>query len=234
MTVLKPELESTVKTIFKDAWSEQNGHVVPEPKDLTFGNDGKHLDATVLYADIASSTGLVNSHATFFAAEVYKTFLACAAKIIKDQKGVITAYDGDRVMGVFLGDEKNNSAVRAGLRINTAVMTIIQPALVTQYPSLSYQLKHVVGIDTSDLLVSKIGVRNDDDLVWVGRAANYAAKLCALDSKYQRYITDSVYAELSDVEKIGVNTDRNEWTPLTWTTMNGIRIYASNAWWTII
>src|SRR5438874_228855 len=102
MTVLKPALAIAVNTVFKDHWSQQDGQVVPEPKDLTFGNDGKNLDATVLYADIASSTGLVDVYPATFAAEIYKTFLACAAKIIKDEKGVVTAYDGDRVMGVFL------------------------------------------------------------------------------------------------------------------------------------
>src|ERR1017187_2765125 len=35
--------------------------------------------ATVLNADLADSTKLVDGHAAFFAAEIYKTFLHCAA-----------------------------------------------------------------------------------------------------------------------------------------------------------
>jgi class 3 adenylate cyclase len=51
-----------------------------------------------------------------FAAEIYKTFLHCAAKIIRSEDGVITAYDGDRIMAVFIGNAKNTSAVRAALK----------------------------------------------------------------------------------------------------------------------
>jgi class 3 adenylate cyclase len=43
-----------------------------------------------------------------------------------------------------------------------------------------YQLKHVIGIDSSSLFACRIGIRNDNDAVWVGRAANYAAKLSAI------------------------------------------------------
>ena len=33
-----------------------------------------------------------------------------------------------------------------------------------------------LGIDTSKLFVARTGIRKSNDLVWVGRAANYAAK----------------------------------------------------------
>src|SRR5229473_6685001 len=105
----KTDLESTVKEIFESEWTEREGKVVPDLKGLSLDNDAAKLDATVLYADIADSTNLVDrySHQHDFAAEVYKTYLRCAASIIKSEKGIVTAYDGDRVMAVFLGDSKN-------------------------------------------------------------------------------------------------------------------------------
>ena len=39
--------------------------------------------------------------------------------------------------------------------------------------------KQSVGIDTSELFVARTGIRRANDLVWVGRAANHAAKLSA-------------------------------------------------------
>jgi class 3 adenylate cyclase len=231
--VLKQDLEAAVKAIFKEVWSERDGEVVPEPKDLNLGNDAVNLSATVLYADISSSTVLVDSYESQFAAEIYKTFLACAAKIIKDEAGVITAYDGDRVMGVFIGKRKNTSAVRAALRINTAVLQVVKPALKAQYPTSPYELKHVVGVDTSNLLVSRIGVRNDNDWVWVGRAANYAAKLSALNDGFVIYITDSVYGNMNDATKYAL-TKEDMWQARTWTAMNDMVIYASNYWWTVL
>jgi class 3 adenylate cyclase len=73
---------------------------------VKLGNDAVKLSATVLYADLADSTKLVDGHTKQFSAEIYKTFLHCAAKIIRSEDGVITAYDGDRVMAVFIGDRR--------------------------------------------------------------------------------------------------------------------------------
>ena len=152
LTILRPELEAAVKDVFGGVWSQRDGEVVPEPEDLNLDNDAVKLNATVLYADISSSTALVDSYQVQFAAEIYKTFLICAAKIIRDEEGVITAYDGDRVMGVYIGSSKNTRAVRTALRINAAVLHIVNPALKAQYSTSPYELRHVVGIDTSELL----------------------------------------------------------------------------------
>ena len=108
----KTDLESEVKEIFESKWKEREGQVVPDPEALKLGNDAVKLKATVLYADMADSTDLVDNNKPHFAAEIYKAFLRCAARIIKNEQGTITAYDGDRVMAVFLGDSKNTSAVR--------------------------------------------------------------------------------------------------------------------------
>lgn len=233
MTILKPELETAVKDVFRAVWSERDGEVVPEPEDLKLGNDAVKLNATVLYADISSSTALVDSYKAQFAAEIYKTFLICAAKIIKDEEGVITAYDGDRVMGVFIGDSKNTNAVRTALRINAAVLHIVNPALKAQYSKSSYELKHVVGVDTSEILVGRIGVRNDNDLVWVGRAANYAAKLSALNEGFATFITNTVYDHMNDKVKYALKGE-DMWESRTWTAMNKMTVYRSNYYWTAI
>ncbi len=99
---LKEDLEVEVAGYFRSRWDERNGLVVPEAKDLRLGNDAVQLDATVLYADITASTQLVDTKAPAFAAEIYKGYLTCAARIVKAQGGAITAYDGDRIMAVFL------------------------------------------------------------------------------------------------------------------------------------
>ena len=84
--MLKQELESVGWKIFHDDhWIIREGQVVPDPEDLRLGSDGVNLDATVLYADMSGSTRLVDTKKAPFAAEVYKTYLACAAKIIKNE-----------------------------------------------------------------------------------------------------------------------------------------------------
>ena len=227
---LKDDIEAEVRQILRDAWSEREGTVVPESADLQLGNDGVWLDATILYADMADSTDLVDRYKAQFAAEIYKVFLHCAAKIIRSEGGEITAYDGDRVMAVFLGNSKNTCAARTALKINYARTHIINPAIKNQYSSTDYALKHVVGIDTSRVFVARTGIRGANDLVWVGRAANHAAKLAALSADYQSRITGDVY----DVLNASVKTSdgRSMWEQVTWNEKNR-RIYRSTWWWAI-
>ena len=230
---LKEDLEVAVKKIFHDSWDSRVGRIVPVPEDLGLGNDAVKLDATVLYADIADSTKLVDASDPHFAAEVYRTYLTCAARIVKAYDGIITAYDGDRIMGVFIGDQKNSNAVKAAMQINSSVLNIINPALSQQYPSATYRLRHVIGIDTSPLFVARIGVRNDNDLVWVGRAANYAAKLASINEDNTIFVTTEVYNKLPDNRKLGGTNNTPMWRPRKWSQMGDLDIYSSNWTWKI-
>lgn len=228
---LKDDLEAQVSAIFKAQWTERDGQVVPGDTSLKLGNDAIKLKATVLYADLADSTILVDNYKKPFAAEIYKTFLHCAAKIITSEGGVITAYDGDRIMAVFLGEMKNSTAVRAALKINWAAKSLVQPALKKQYPNTNFVLNHVCGIDTSDLFVTKTGIRGSNDLVWVGKAANYAAKLAALDHKQPTWITKAVYGALEAKSKLSNGVDM--WQARKWTAMGGQTIYCSTYHWSL-
>lgn len=229
---LKDDLEKDVKFILTDdKWTLRDGKVVPEPEDLRLGNDGVNLNATILYADMAGSTALVQRYKATFATEVYKCYLSCSAKILKNEGGAITAYDGDRIMAVFIGGSKNTSAIRAAMKIRYAVSEIIQPAINRQY-NTDYKLEHSTGIDTSNVLVSRVGVRNDNDLVWIGRAANFAAKLSDLPKGYT-YITDSVFDNCDESVRLGGNPKKSMWEERSWTAMNKIRIYRSSWRWNV-
>ena len=114
---LRDDLTTEVEGIFRGRWSTRDGQVVPEDDDVQLGNDAVKLKATVLYADLADSTDLVDGYKDYFAAEIYKAFLACAARLIKAESGVITAYDGDRIMAVYIGGSKNTAAVRTAMKI---------------------------------------------------------------------------------------------------------------------
>ncbi len=227
---LKDDLEAQVKAIFKEQWSERDGQVVPQPSDLKLNNDAVKLDGVVLYADMSESTKLVDSKNAFFAAEIYKSFLHCSAKIIRSEGGDITAYDGDRIMAVFTGETKNTSAARAALKINYARIHIINPALNLQYPDAAYEVKHTVAIDSSTLLVARTGIRGSNDLVWVGKAANHAAKMGGLSNDYPSRISSEVYDKMHDSVKF--SDGKPMWEKVTWNDMNRI-IYRSTWWWSV-
>lgn len=225
------DLTKEVEDIFKAAWKTREGQGVPEPEDIQLGNHAVELDGTVLYADLAESTNLVNTMKPEFAAEVYKTYLLCASRLITKNGGTITSFDGDRVMGVFIGDYKNTQATRCALQINHAVLKIINPKLKAQYTKSTYEVKQAVGVDTSKLFVARTGIRGSNDLVWVGRAANYAAKLCSLrEGNYASFITDDVFKKLNDEAKYGGDSKQLMWEKRIWTSM-GISIHRSSWTW---
>jgi class 3 adenylate cyclase len=151
-------------------------------------------------------------------------------KIIRNNDGEITAFDGDRVMGVFIGGTKNTSAAKAALQIN-AFVAELNLIIKRAYPDTGYVLRQSVGVDTSKLFVARTGVRNHNDLVWVGRAANYAAKLCSLgDDTFPVHVTEAVFSKLMDDAKYGGQPRRMMWEKTMWNA-TGLVVYRSNWVW---
>ena len=225
---LGEQLDQEVKKIFREVWETRDGQKVPESEDVQLGNHAVKLDGTVLYADLDGSTNMVDQKTPEFAAEIYKSYLHCAAKIIRSEGGVITSYDGDRIMAVFIDGAKNTDAARCALKINYAVSKIINPAIKQQY-NTNFQVRQIVGIDTSKLFVARTGIRGSNDLVWVGRSANYAAKLCSESSYYPSWITSSVYNCLLDASKLG-SDGRNMWESVWWEDRR-MTVYRSTWYW---
>ena len=144
---------------------------------------------------------------------------------------MIAANDGDRIMAVFIGDSKNSSAVRTALKVNFAVERIFNPAIVDIYPRANYSVKHSVGIDTSDLFVARTGIRGSNDLVWVGRAANYAATLSGRSGPATQ-VTAEVYNQLHQSCIVGGNGQKM-WIQATAPEIGHKRIHTSSWIWEV-
>lgn len=196
---IKDELTAKVGGFAVDVWQDiPDAYALPTVNDLTFGNTGKHLDVTVLYADITGSTQMVDEMLDTRAAEYYKAFLHCASELIKRNNGEIQAYDGDRVMALYVGESQADNAVGTALELHYAVSKIINPAFEGAYAHR--KLQFTVGIDTGRVLAIKVGVRIVGEMAWIGGAANYAAKLnsfAGLDHDYPIRITAQTFGKLT-------------------------------------
>lgn len=227
---LLDDMKAAVQAIAQSPWTTRDGQVVPEPEDIRLANDAVKFDrATVLYADLQGSTSMVDSEDWQFSAAVYRAFLHCAAMIIRTGGGKITSYDGDRVMGVWIGKRQTTDAAIAGLKINYAVQKIVNPALKQKYPRWTGEVKQVVGIDTSAIRAARTGVRGGNDIVWVGRAANYAAKLTNLNLAERTLITDEAFSRLLDEAKYGGDANSLMWKRYVW-SQQGNRIIHGSSW----
>jgi adenylate cyclase len=234
---LLDDLTKETDAIVRGAWTRRDGTVVPETDDLALKNEGVNLEATFLYADLADSTELAIQSETI-AAEVFKAYLMGTTRIIRALGGEVRSFDGDRVMGVFIEGAKNTAAAEAGLKINYFFSQILRPAFTNFYVSNTLSLTQTVGIDTSKVMVVRSGIRNNNDLVWVGRAPNVAAKLSAIREGYSTLISKTVFDIMLDPSKISHNDFRPPntlmWEPLTWGPGKAYgleTVYGSNWWW---
>ena len=224
------DLQRWVQDTFTGGWEVQQATGIPEAAGLRLNsNHVKDLqEATVLYADLNGSTEMVLGKVWQFSAQIYKSFLRCAADIIRDSGGTITAYDGDRVMAVFVGPNKDQAAAICALKINWAVVNIIRPAIARSWTT-DFVLAHVVGIDTSQVRTARVGVHGVNDLVWIGRAPNYAAKLTSWRGSPTR-ITADVFKRLP-IDACFYN-GQAIWVPEQWPE-RGILTYSSNWSWVL-
>jgi len=95
-------------------------------------------------------------------------------------------------------------------------------------------LGQTVGIDRSRIYASRAGIRNNNDLIWVGRAPNIAAKLSSFRNGFHTLITSDVYNVMLDEAKYGGMPSVNMWTPLDLEISKtyGIGgVYGSRWWW---
>ena len=186
--------------------------------------------------DLAHSTTLARDFDKRTAARVVRSYLSVMSKIITHEGGAIRSFDGDRVMGIFLGDAKRSRATRCALKMNWAVLNILRPKMETKYPSLSaggYRIQHTAGIDVGDVLMVRAGVRGSNDLISIGAAPNIAARLSDIrEGAYRSYITKSVYDRLSDDTKLADGKDMWEARSLTIKGKSYL-LYRSSYYWPI-
>jgi class 3 adenylate cyclase len=233
---LGDDIKAEIAAILRQPWAARDGKVVPTSESVSLNGGRVDLKATLFYADLADSTRIAVANREA-AARLFRAYLSLTARIIRANVGEIRSFDGDRIMAVFLGDTPNTNAVKAGLQVHWAFDNLLKPRFEAQYALFTtggYRLAQAVGIDHSDMSVVRGGIRDNNDLVWVGRAPNVAAKLSSLrEGAYATYITDTVYAAMADPAKLGGNPARNMWEERTWASVPVAKIYRSNWWWAI-
>lgn len=232
---LVDDIRSDVSTIISTQWSIRKGQVVPSTTSVALSGGAVELDATFLYADLAKSSLLAKILDRRVVAKILKSFLATSTRLIKATGGTVLSFDGDRVLGIFVGDSKNTTAAKCGLHINWSVVKVIRPKFEDNYDSvknLDFRIRHAVGIDTGTVLIVRAGARGDNDLISIGRAPSFAAKLSDVrESPYHTFITASVYNVLHKSSKFGKD-DENMWESRSITFNNHKHsIYRSNWHW---
>lgn len=230
------EIARDVQTTINTTWKKRNGNKIPDTVDIALNGGAVEIDATFLYADLANSSKMAKELDRRIVAKIIKSFLTSVSKLIMHNNGKIVSFDGDRVLGVFYGNSKNSSAAKCALQIKYVVSKIIKPKFESNYQTVknaSFNIDYGVGIDTGSVLAVRGGVRGSNDIIWIERAPNLAAKLSDLrESPYQTFITERVYNKLNDSSKFGGKEKKNMWERRSWKFLGeSISVYRSSWHW---
>lgn len=194
-------LTSEVETILEIEWDERSGNVIPETDDVALKNGAVKIEATFLYADLAGSSILAKTCPWQTTAKIIRAYLDISVRLIRAHNGEIRSFDGDRVMGIFKGDTPNTSAVNCAREIDWMVEKVINPKAEAKFKSIkdnNIKIRHCVGIDTSEARAVRSGIRNNNDLIWIGKAPSFAAKLSDIrEYPYSVYISKECYNKLA-------------------------------------
>lgn len=212
---LRDELVKARDEIVGADFTSRNGTVVPKTVDVGY-NEAVKLSATYLYADMVDSTGLREVSPEATVGKVMRLYLDLSVRIIRAQQGHIRSFDGDRVMGIFIGTGRADRAVKSAMQILWACNNLIQPEIRSRYKSIrnsDWVIKPGSGVATSDALIVRGGVRqSSSDLVSIGLAPNMAAKLSDIrHPPYRTRIGKGTYSSLDDSLKYSQKNEEAMW-----------------------
>jgi adenylate cyclase len=227
----KDDVIDGVAGVLSATWDRRDGTKVPTTDTVKLKDGAVNIEAAYLYADLADSSVLAQKEHPTVAGKVIRAYLNAASRIITHEGGEIRSFDGDRVMGVFIGHRARSRAVQAGLGINWALTAVLAPKFKARWGDRafmsSYMPKHGVGIEYGAAMVVRGGVRDNNDLVSIGAAPNIAAKLSDL-----RHPSGGVYVSKAVYEGMAAELRPTpaKWWPHEAVKVGGttVSVFASN------
>lgn len=179
------KVTAEVKDIFDTDFVFPHSTTVPNVDDagLTYANGvtkkGKEITTCVLFVDIRNSVALNNEAYTKTMGRIYTAFTKSVLRAAANCGGYVRNIIGDRVMVVFPKANCFQNAVDCAITINHIAQYVINPQ------TKNHDFTCGIGIDYGTMRCIKVGVEkhgteNSDNknLVWIGKPANMASRLC--------------------------------------------------------
>ena len=229
-----------VNAFFDGTYNITEGRVIPDVAALALGKIGKEIELAMLFIDIRESTKIVDGLRRTTAARMYKSFHWGVSKIARLNNGELRSFNGDGVLVAFIGDNKRTNSAKAALQMSWFAQKVLKPKLDAVFQNnqglsgQNIEFDFGIGVDVGKVLIVRGGIRgeNNNDLVWVGNATNYAVKLSGLsEGNFHIYISEDVYKNMGKSSKVGGNPACDMWEPRVWTDVGGITIYRSSWTW---
>jgi len=171
------------------------------------GNSLTHLEerqVTVMFADIAGFTNLVQNLEPARVLEILNEFYRLATQLIFSFEGTVDKFLGDQVMALFGAPySKGDDAIRA-VRAAMALKAEWSRAMLKR--PLEERLSLRVGLNTGKVLAGTVGSEARVDYTAIGEPVNIASWLCSSAAPGQVLLTGKSLASIGarfDVTPLG-------------------------------
>jgi class 3 adenylate cyclase len=233
MSSLDKRLEHEVSVILQAPWLVHHGHLIPTPESVAMAGGKVQCDGTVLYADMTQPLSYDSDFHQSTMVKVMKCFLRCCSLLIARNNGEVAGFDGNRVMGIFIGQDQVYRAVNSAFQINTMISDILTPRL-NEYTRTAREsagnLTHCAGIDRGEFL-ALAGRPGSNELLWIGSPVRLAEELSSMrDERFRTVITETIYNALQQRQIPVREISSNLWEHRTFDDAGQTRtIYTSAA-----
>lgn len=152
---------------------------------------GVRRDVSMLFTDIRGYTAFSETVTPEEVIEVLNRYFGLQAEIVERHGGDIDKFVGDELMAMFVGQDKEDRAVRCGVEINDAL------AQHFGGQNGDHELAVGIGIASGAVVLGAMGARDRMDYTVLGSTVNLAARLCSHAGPWQ-VLVDQATCDLVD------------------------------------
>ncbi len=180
-------------------------------RDISLGGERKEL--TIFFSDIRGFTPLSEAKDAQEVVAIVNFYFNLQAEIIRQWKGDIDKFVGDKVMAVFGGPDGIENAINAAIAIQQA----IKLANMDRRAKALHAVQVGIGICHGKVVAGNIGSQDRMDFTCMGSAVNLASRLCAKARPAEILTNRQTYqrtGRVHEVEEIGPIVQKGFATPI--------------------
>ncbi|VAX12976.1 Adenylate cyclase [hydrothermal vent metagenome] len=163
---------------------------------------GKHVEATVLFADIVGFTRLSENLPATEVAELLNEYFGYIATISHLHHGTIDKYMGDCVMLVFGVPEYEPDHKYNAVACALMIQALVEQLNHRRQQQGKFPVRFRIGINSGDMLAGNLGSSQRMQYTVVGDSVNLASRLHTAAEEGQIIITEALYCDNSIRQRI--------------------------------
>lgn len=168
-------------------------------------NNPHYLRLGFLYVDLSGYTNLTMEHSRKSVTRILNAFLVSMVEITRAFSGQPVGIAGDRLFSIFhkndTGDnQESQKAVDCASKMNYIVEEVLNP-FAENLLQKKVKLQVSIGIDYDFALMTRFRTGELNEYIFIGDAANFAAKLQNWTAKGSMRISGNIFNNLNNKNK---------------------------------